>query len=119
MNKCFRCGSIDWDHANVGLIGAIVCTNCGKIYTMEEKHTMTESEFEQRFDNGDLDCDFAMFISERYDAWSKPKMLSYWEDPDAYQEFKDSLVTVTDVTQYSLGPDPLEKFPTIWSTNKP
>ena len=85
---------------------------------------MTESEFEQRFNSGDLDCDFAMFISERYDAWSKPKMLSYWEDPDAYQEFKDSLVTVTNVTQYSLGPEPfgvnpLDRFPTIWSTNKP
>lgn len=81
---------------------------------------MTESEFEQMFNSGDLDCEFAMFISERYDAWAKHQMLSYWDDPDAYHEFKDSLVKpVTNVTQYSLGPNPLDKFPTIWSTNKP
>ena len=54
---------------------------------------MTESEFESKFDMGELDCDFAMFISERFDAWSKAKMLSYWDDPDAYQEFKDTMVS--------------------------
>jgi hypothetical protein len=77
---------------------------------------MTESEFEAKFDMGELDCEFAMWISEHYDAWSKAKMLSYWEDPDAYQEFKDSMVTsVVEKQQYSLGPNPLDKFPTIWS----
>ena len=40
MNKCPKCGSNDWDHANVGLIGAIVCTNCGEIYMMKEELTM-------------------------------------------------------------------------------
>ena len=39
MNKCPKCGSNDWDHANVGLIGAIVCTNCGEIYMMKEQET--------------------------------------------------------------------------------
>jgi hypothetical protein len=81
---------------------------------------MTESEFEDQFDKGNLDCEFAMFISERYDAWSKAKMLSYWEDPEVYLEFKDSMVTVVEKQQYSLGPEPfgvnpLDKFPTIWS----
>ena len=77
---------------------------------------MTESEFEEKFDRGELDCDFAMFISKRFDAWSKAKMLSYWEDPDAYEEFKDSLVdVVVNKQQYSLGPNPLDNFPTIWS----
>ena len=77
---------------------------------------MTESEFEDKFDRGELDCEFAMWISEHYDAWSKAKMLSYWEDPDAYQEFKDSLVdVVVEKQQYSLGPNPLDNFPTIWS----
>jgi hypothetical protein len=76
---------------------------------------MTEQEFEDKFDRGDLDCDFAMWISEHYDAWSKAKMLSYWEDPDAYQEFKDSMVTtVVKKQQYSLGPNPLDKFPSMW-----
>lgn len=36
MNKCPKCGSNDWDYANVGLIGAIVCTDCGEIYMMED-----------------------------------------------------------------------------------
>jgi hypothetical protein len=76
---------------------------------------MTELEFEDKFDRGELDCDFAAFISERFDAWSKAKMLSYWEDPDAYQEFKDSKVTiVVEKQQYSLGPNPLDKFPSMW-----
>jgi hypothetical protein len=77
---------------------------------------MTEAEFEDRFDRGDLDCEFALWISEHYDAWDKHKMLSYWEDPDAYLEFKDSLVDVVNKQQqYSLGPNPLDNFPTVWS----
>ena len=76
---------------------------------------MTELEFEDQFDKGNLDCEFAMFISERYDAWSKAKMLSYWEDPEVYLEFKDSMVTVVEKQQYSLGPNPLDKFPSMWS----
>ena len=77
---------------------------------------MTESEFDDKFDKGELACEFAIWISETYDAWSKAKMLSYWEDPDAYEEFKDSLVDVVVVEkqQYSLGPNPLDNFPTIW-----
>ena len=54
---------------------------------------MTEQEFQEKFDRGELDCDFAMFISKYFDAWHKGKMLSYWEDPNAYVEFKNSLVT--------------------------
>jgi hypothetical protein len=124
MNKCPKCGSNAWDHANVGLIGAVICTNCGEIYMLKDKTKMTEEEFENKFDNGDLDCAFCDFICERYDAWDKHKMLSYWEDPDAYQEFKDSMVTVTSATsvvekqQYSLGPNPLDKFPSMWRTPK-
>lgn len=80
---------------------------------------MTEEEFEGKFDSGDLDCEFSMFISERYDAWDKHKMLSYWEDPDTYQEFKDSLVDiVVEKPQYLLGDNPLNKFPSMWSTPK-
>jgi hypothetical protein len=60
---------------------------------------MTESEFDYKFDNGQLDCEFAMWISEHYDAWSKGAMMSYWDDPDAYQEFKDSMVTVVNKQQ--------------------
>jgi hypothetical protein len=81
---------------------------------------MTEEEFTQKFDNGDLDCDFAMFISERYDAWAKHQMLSYWEDPDAYQEFKDTMVTSTLLQDaYFDGKHPLEAFPSLKWSNKP
>ena len=78
---------------------------------------MTESEFEDQFDRGNLDCEFAMFISERYDAWSKHKMLSYWEDPDAYQEFKDHMVTSTLLQDtYFDGKHPLADFPSIFGS---
>ena len=78
---------------------------------------MTESEFETKFDMGDLDCEFAMFISKRFDAWSKAKMLSYWEDPDAYAEFKETMVkepsTMLQDTYFG-GVDPLAAFPSIF-----
>jgi len=116
---CPECGSDDWDWANVGLPDAILCVNCGHIYnSVKGELTMTESEFETKFDNGDLDCAFCDFICERYDAWDKHKMLSYWEDPDAYQEFKDSLVKDENKPEYSLGDNPLDKFPTIWSKSE-
>ena len=83
---------------------------------------MTESEFESKFERGELDAEFAMFISERYDAWDKHKMLSYWEDPDAYQEFKDEMVTYDGPSPmlkdaYFDGKDPLEAFPSIFGGN--
>jgi len=79
---------------------------------------MTESEFEDKFERGQLDAEFAMFISERYDAWSKAKMLSYWEDPDAYDEFKDKMVTPTLLQDiYFGGIDPLAAFPSIFGGN--
>jgi hypothetical protein len=78
---------------------------------------MTEEEFTQKFDNGDLDCAFCDFICERYDAWDKHKMLSYWEDPDAYQEFMDTMVTPTLLQDaFFDGKHPLEAFPSLkWS----
>jgi len=62
------------------------------IPTIDRRELMTEQEFDEAFDRGDLDCDFAMFISEHYDAWAKHQMLSYWEDPDAYEAFKERMV---------------------------
>jgi hypothetical protein len=76
---------------------------------------MTEAKFLYLFERGQLDCEFAMFISERYDAWSKVKMLSYWEDHDAYDDFKDHMVTSTLLQDtYFGGIDPLAAFPSIF-----
>lgn len=44
MIDCPKCTSNAWDHANVGLIGAIVCTDCGEIYMMKDKTTMTNDQ---------------------------------------------------------------------------
>ena len=77
---------------------------------------MTEDEFDTLFDTGELDCDFAMYISERYDAWSKHQMLSYWEDPDTYIEYRDSYIQKKrNMLQdaYFDGKHPLDSFPTI------
>jgi hypothetical protein len=40
MRRCPVCQSPDWDYANVGLIGAIVCTDCGELYMMKDEITM-------------------------------------------------------------------------------
>jgi hypothetical protein len=77
---------------------------------------MTEQEFEDQFDRGNLDCAYCDFICDRYDAMNKEHMLRLWEDDDVYQEFKDSMVTVVNKQQYSLGPNPLDKFPSMWGT---
>lgn len=121
MNNCPKCNSNEWDHANVGLIGAIVCTNCGEIYMMKDKTTMTESEFEAKFDNGVFDREYAAWISKTYDAWSKPKMLYYWCDPDVYVAFMETKVTAPSTMlqdTYFGGVNPLDSFPSIRGDNK-
>lgn len=37
MNKCPKCGSDDWDWANIGFGNALVCTDCGHIYNGSSK----------------------------------------------------------------------------------
>ena len=39
--KCPKCGSNAWDWANIGFSEAKQCTDCGEIYMMKEKQTMT------------------------------------------------------------------------------
>jgi hypothetical protein len=79
-----------------------------------ENDKMPEAKFIYLFERGRLDAEFAMFISERFDAWSKAKMLSYWDDPDAYDEFKETLVTSTMLQDaYFEGKNPLESFPSL------
>jgi hypothetical protein len=78
---------------------------------------MTEQEFEDQFDRGNLDCAYCDFICDRYDAINKEHMLRLWEDEGVYADFKDSMVTtVVEKQQYSLGPNPLDKFPSMWGT---
>ncbi len=31
-NKCPKCGSDDWDWANIGFTDIVLCTNCGHLY---------------------------------------------------------------------------------------
>ena len=116
---CPECNSDDWDWANVGIEGAILCVNCGHIYNSVKDKTMTESEFEDLFDKGELDSQFADFICNRYDAWNKEHMLRLWEDEGVYADFKDSMVTSTLLQDaYFGGKHPLEGFPSIFGANK-
>jgi len=116
--SCPKCGSKDWDWANIGFTGAKQCTDCGEIY-FKGKETMNESEFETKFDNGDLDCAYADFICNRYDAWNKEHMLRLWDDDSVYADFKDSLVTSNLLQDtYFGGKHPLEAFPSIFGVNK-
>lgn len=69
MSDCPKCGSNAWDHANVGLIGAIVCTNCGEIYMMKEQETTTTKPEWKEITKGQIDeC---LKHSDNYDfAWA-------------------------------------------------
>jgi len=31
-HKCYKCGSDEWDWANIGFTGAKQCTDCGEIF---------------------------------------------------------------------------------------
>ena len=79
---------------------------------------MTESEFEDQFDRGNLDAQFADFICDRYDAMNKEHMLRLWEDEGAFADFKDHMVTSTLLQNtYFGGVDPLASFPSIFGGN--
>ncbi len=40
---CPECDSDDWDWANVGIEGAILCVNCGHVYpSLKQDHTPKE-----------------------------------------------------------------------------
>ena len=68
MMTCPKCDSNDWDHANVGLIGAIVCTNCGEIYMMKEQETTKPKEWVEITKGQIDDC---LQHSDNYDfAWA-------------------------------------------------
>ena len=53
---------------------------------------MNEKTFEDLFDRGELDSQYADFICDRYDAWDKEKMLHLWQDDNVYLHFKESMV---------------------------
>lgn len=64
MINCPKCTSNDWDHANVGLIGAIICTNCGEIYMMKEELVMGQrTTFNIEYKGVWLDVDVKRGIS--------------------------------------------------------
>ena len=76
---------------------------------------MTELEFEQLFDRGDLDAEFADFICDRYDAINKEHMLRLWEDDGVFEAFKEHTVTSTLLQDaYFDGKNPLSLFPSIF-----
>ena len=84
---------------------------------MKGNDAMTEQEFEDKFDRGNLDCAYCDFICDRYDAMNKEHMLRLWEDDAVYADFKDSLVTSTMLQDaFFDGKHPLEGFPSLkWS----
>jgi hypothetical protein len=76
---------------------------------------MTEQEFEDKFDRGELDGAYCDFICDRYDAINKEHMLRLWEDDDVFAHFKDTMVTSTMLQDaYFGGIDPLVAFPSIF-----
>ena len=81
---------------------------------------MTELEFEDQFDRGNLDCAYCDFICDRYDAMNKEHMLRLWEDDGVFADFKDSMVTSTLLQDaFFDGKHPLEGFPSLKWSNKP
>jgi len=61
---CPECGSDDWDWANIGIEGAILCCNCGHIY-----NSIKQPKFWKELTKGQIDeC---LKHSDNYDfAWA-------------------------------------------------
>lgn len=65
QGHCPECGSDDWDWANVGIEGAILCVNCGHIYNSIKKPApwveITKGQIDDCLSNSD-NYDFAWAI---------------------------------------------------------
>ena len=55
---------------------------------------MTSKEFDDQFDRGVFDAEYWEYVAEHFDAWSKEKIERIIESGDAYEDFKETKVTV-------------------------
>ena len=121
MNKCPKCNSNDWDHANVGLIGAIVCTNCGEIYMLEEqKTTMKTYNVYVEDTNGNYMDDYTLEAENEdhaydlaYERHNYAPVTVYIDDEKPSMDGSSS--TMLQDT-YFEGKNPLEYFPSIFAS---
>ncbi len=82
---------------------------------------MTESEFETKFDNWDLDCEFAEFLFDKYDASNGHKLETSWLLKGHRVTLKLMMVTEPSTLlqdAYFEGKNPLDSFPKIRGDNK-
>ena len=131
--KCPKCTSNEWDHANVGIPDAILCTNCGNIYGKQTMKNLTVLYGSIIFDeeHGDAiikrieglehieagsidDCQEIAEHNSRF--YGGDYIIPSIFEGDIKIDIEDKGVVKTQ--QYSLGDNPLDKFPTIWSTSK-
>lgn len=98
----------------MGLPNALQCTDCGYIYG-KGKQTMKTFNVYVEDTNGNYLDDYTLEAENEDHAYDlayerhnyKPLTIYVDEDTD-----------VANKQQYSLGDNPLDKFPSIWSTSK-
>ena len=132
--NCPKCNSKEWDHANVGVPHAILCTDCGNIYS-KGKQKMTQLTVIYGtiiFDNEPSAIIKGIDGIEHIEAGSiddcqeiaEYNCRFYGGDyiiPSIYEgqiilDIKDEFVSKK--KYYSLGDNPLDKFPSMWSNGK-
>lgn len=114
MNKCPKCGSDDWDHANVGLPIALVCLNCGNIYG-EPKKMKQLKEYEVYIEdfNGSLYDQYIVEAESENEAYDIAYESIGWKAMEVHvTEVKEPSKALQDT--YFGGSNPLDKFPTVW-----
>jgi len=128
---CPQCNSNDWDYANVGVPKAILCTNCGYIYG---KGTKNMKNLTVLYGSIIFDEDGDAIIKrieglEHIEAGSIDDCLEIAEHnsrfyggdyiiPSVFEgdiKFDIEDKGVVRNRHYSLGDNPLDKFPSIWS----
>jgi transcription elongation factor Elf1 len=111
MSSCPKCGSKDWDHANVGLIGAIVCTNCGEIYMMEDKTTMKTYNVYVEDTNGNYMDDYTLEANNEDHAYDLAYERHNYAPVTVYIDDEKPSTMLQDT--YFGGVNPLDSFPTL------
>lgn len=114
--KCSKCGSNVWDYANVGCPDAILCTNCGHIYSKGKEKTMAK-EYEVYIEdfNGNMYDQYTIEAESENEAYDKAYESIGWKAMEVHiTEIKAEQPSPLLKDTFFGGSNPLDKFPTIW-----
>lgn len=118
--KCPKCNSPNWDYANVGVLNAILCTDCGHIYNgaYNGKGEQEMKEFNVYIEdfNGNLHDEYTIEAETLDQAYDKAYENIGWKAMEVHiDEITEEKPSTLLQDVYFGGKNPLESFPTLWS----